>query len=485
MRPIRRHRRPELRLDCDPALGEDAAQRSRQLGLKLFPSPSRPFYSVSLQGVFGRRKDREGPYIGTLDGDFGGASGGTTALPHRDKKQRATRRSPTPAHDDLPPSRTLPSTPSEATPRSESAKSTSLFNGATALQFEDFRYIDASGASNVVFNSETPGDDSSRGWETLAKYASPNAFHNSRARHNSPRCDDDTRVEVLGEIMGWLRDRKAPCRLLCVTGAAGSGKSALQQTVAERCADEGILASTFFFSATDNTRNNASTIVPTIAYQLGTRMAALRQLMGAAVIENPLIFDHSLGSQIHSLIIQPIARLPAGYDGIPQGILIDGLDECHDEGHQAELIMAIRKELLLRDTPFRIFLTSRPEWVLHSALQPHGHLHGLTYHIGLSDAYDATADIRRTLWRRLRDIGACSSFPSAQDPLWPPEKMVDAIVKAASGQYIYVATVIRFVSERRASPVDRLRAFLEWSSSAEDANPFAALDLLYTMERVT
>lgn len=281
--------------------------------------------------------------------------------------------------------------------------------------------------------------------------------------------------------MGFLRDRSAPCRLLCVTGAAGSGKSALQQTVAERCAAEGILASTFFFSSTDNTRNNASTVIPTIAYQLGIKNAARRQAIGIIVKENPLIFDQSLGSQVHSLIIQPILQLPTKYDTIPQSILIDGLDECHDEGHQVELIKAIHEELLSRDTPFRIFIASRPEWALRNALQAHGRLHGLAYHIGLSDTYDATPDIRRTLWRRLREIGACSSFPSAQGPQWPPEEEVETIVKAASGQYIYIATVIRYVSERRASPVERLRAFLAWSSSGDsEVNPFAALDLLYT-----
>ena len=370
------------------------------------------------------------------------------------------------------------------------------------LQFDDFRYIDASQANNVVISSGsgTFTMDAAQkgvlnlrvltfwwdnltlaGWDLLAKYASPNAMHNSRARHDPPHCDEDTRVGVLGEIMDWMKDRTAPCRLLCMTGAAGSGKSALQQTVAEKCVAEGILASSFFFSSTDNTRNNVSTIIPTIAYQLGTKNPSLRQAIGAIVKDNPLIFDQSLGAQIRSLIIQPIMRLPGKHDEIPYAILIDGVDECHDEGHQVELIRAIHTELLLQKTPFRIFIASRPEWALRNALQPHGHLHGLTYHIRLSDVYDATADIRRTLWRRLREVGACSSFPSAQDPaLWPPEEVVETIVKAASGQYIYVATVIRYVSERRASPVERLRAFLAWSSSGEEANPFAALDLLYT-----
>ncbi|TEB30458.1 hypothetical protein FA13DRAFT_1733760 [Coprinellus micaceus] len=391
---------------------------------------------LCIPGVFGRRKDRETDdiYLADTDPAQTGVQNATTG-------RNAIQRSPSTSR---PPS-TLPSS---STPERVTSTSPSLFHGANTLQFEDFRYVDASRASNVVINSEASlANASQKGWELLAKYASPNAMHNSRARHDPPHCDEGTRVGILGEIMDWMKDRTAPCRLLCMTGAAGSGKSALQQTVAEI--------------------NNVSTIIPTIAYQLGTKNSNLRQAIGTIVKDNPLIFDQSLGAQIHSLITQP-------YGAIPHAILIDGVDECNDEGHQVELIRAIHTELLLRETPFR------PELALRTALQPHGHLHGLTYHIRLSDVYDATADIRRTLWRRLREVGACSSFPSAQDPLWPPEEVVETIVKAASGQYIYVATVIRYVSERRASPVERLRAFLAWSSSGEEANPFVALDLLYT-----
>jgi hypothetical protein len=53
------------------------------------------------------------------------------------------------------------------------------------------------------------------------------------------------------------------------------------------------------------------------------------------------------------------------------------------------------------------------------------------------------------------------------------------LVANASGQFIYAATVIKFVSERRSSPVDRLRAVTTWTPDHQ-AQPFAALDLLYT-----
>ncbi|KAJ2922316.1 hypothetical protein H1R20_g14779, partial [Candolleomyces eurysporus] len=323
------------------------------------------------------------------------------------------------------------------------------------------------------------------GWERLLQNTAPNALHDSRYRFDPPKCDEDTRVEVIEELVGWIQDRESPQRLLCMTGAAGSGKSALQQTVAERCSGLDILSSTFFFSSTDPTRNTVSAVIPTIAYQLGSNNPALREGISAAVFKDPLIFEKSLKTQMNKLIVDPFEDLSRNFSKselatLPYAILIDGLDECTDEQRQAELLATIDDCLLQKDTlPFRIFIASRPEWAIRSALEITGYLHQKAYHIQLSDQYDASGDIRRVLWRRLRDIGRRSGDPRAQSPSWPSEEDIETLVLNASGQFIYAATVIKFVSERRSSPVDRLRAVLTWTPK-DRAQPFAALDLLYT-----
>ncbi|KAJ2918257.1 hypothetical protein MD484_g2165, partial [Candolleomyces efflorescens] len=323
------------------------------------------------------------------------------------------------------------------------------------------------------------------GWERLMQHTAPNALHDSKYRFDPPKCDEDTRVEVTEELMGWIKDRASPQRLLCMTGAAGSGKSALQQTVAEQCSGEGILASTFFFSSTDPTRNAVSPVIPTIAYQLGLNHHIVREVISAAVTKDPLIFERSLKTQMNKLIVDPIEHISRAVPGpelaaLPYAILIDGLDECANEQRQAELLTTIDDCLLQNDAlPFRVFIASRPEWAIRSALEETGYLHQRAYHVQLSDQYDASGDIRRVLWRRLRDIGRRSGDPGAQSPSWPSEEDIETLVANASGQFIYAATVIKFVSERRSSPVDRLRAVITWTPE-DRAQPFAALDLLYS-----
>ncbi|KAJ2929824.1 hypothetical protein H1R20_g7266, partial [Candolleomyces eurysporus] len=322
------------------------------------------------------------------------------------------------------------------------------------------------------------GDKSIDGWERLLKNTAPNALHDSDARYDPPKCDEDTRIEVIGEITDWINDRHGPQRLLCITGAAGSGKSALQQTTAEICQDSGILSSTFFFSASDPTRNTVKPVIPTIAYQLGRTSDTLRRWIKAAVENDPLIFSKSLRTQMSTLIVAPSQRCKGmGMDltTLPHAILIDGLDECMGEDRQAELLTAVKECLLVNDLPFRVFIASRPEWAIRTALEPGGHLSKVAYHIQLSDQHDASADMRRYLRRRFEDIGL-----RIDDLQWFTEDNIETLVQAASGQFVYVATVFKYISERRASPVQRLKAVLTWTPGAgRGAKPFEALDRLY------
>jgi hypothetical protein len=155
--------------------------------------------------------------------------------------------------------------------------------------------------------------------------------------------------------------------------------------------------------------------------------------------------------------------------------LIDGLDECRGEDRQVELLTAVRRCLLVDHLPFRIFIASRPEWAIRTALEPGGHLRGMAHHIQLSDKYDASADMWRYLQRRFEGIGL-----RINNPNWFSAGDVETLVEAGSGQFIYVATVYKFISERRASPAARLNIVLTWTPRAgQVAKPFETLDKLY------
>jgi hypothetical protein len=179
-----------------------------------------------------------------------------------------------------------------------------------------------------------------------------------------------------------------------------------------------------------------------------------------------------------SLIVRPLRYLQegAGLDltTLPHAILIDGLDECRGEDRQVELLTAVRVCLLSDHLPFCVFIASRPELVIRTALAPGGHLHAVAHHIQLCNYY-ASADMRRFLRTRFEQLSSRTG-----NPHWFTEENIETLVEAGSGQFIYVATVYRWISERRASPAERLKIVLTWTPDAEQkARPFEALDQLY------
>jgi hypothetical protein len=61
---------------------------------------------------------------------------------------------------------------------------------------------------------------------------------------------------------------------------------------------------------------------------------------------------------------------------------------------------------------------------------------------------------------------------------WPTEEVLQALVEKSSGQFIFAATVVRFVESNHHRPVARLDVVLGISPPG-NMNPFTELDALY------
>src|ERR1700733_10551473 len=82
-------------------------------------------------------------------------------------------------------------------------------------------------------------------------------------------CLEGTRTSFIDDIDHWVNssDQNTP-RLFLVTGVAGSGKSSLAHTIAQRFDDRGCLGSSFFFDRAVAGKNNTSQLFTTIARDL-------------------------------------------------------------------------------------------------------------------------------------------------------------------------------------------------------------------------
>src|ERR1700722_9097670 len=86
-------------------------------------------------------------------------------------------------------------------------------------------------------------------------------------------CLPGTRVTLLEDIWTWIQtaNHTKSAEIFLLSDLAGTGKSAIAHSVAKRCYDAGILASSFFFDRDVPERKGPQRLFSTIAYDIAVR----------------------------------------------------------------------------------------------------------------------------------------------------------------------------------------------------------------------
>ncbi|KAF4614113.1 hypothetical protein D9613_008200 [Agrocybe pediades] len=324
--------------------------------------------------------------------------------------------------------------------------------------------------------------------DILTDAVAPSAFHDSEARFDPPKCHPRTRVKVLEKIMDWIVGAAKP--FLWLNGAAGAGKSAIAQSTIEEGIERGLLHASFFFSRSDPSRNHAGPLIATLAYQLYCAFpeSEVQTTILSAIKKDPLIFKKTLQRQFTSLVSQPLnayfSRDESTQHRMPFVIVIDGLDECIDRASQKATLTGLASSVQTLDPYIRILIASRPEHDIKLSFSSK-HMKDIHSHLSLDldDEKEADADIKLYLHERfaqIKDEFDNRTTGRKLDTSWPGEEVIEELVDKSSGQFIYAATVVRYVESTRHRPDRRLDIVLNLRPHNGD-NPFAQLDALYAM----
>ncbi|KAF9548272.1 hypothetical protein CPC08DRAFT_596359, partial [Agrocybe pediades] len=84
----------------------------------------------------------------------------------------------------------------------------------------------------------------------LLEHVATAALHDSVHVVDPPKCYPNTRVAIIQGIIDWAsgRDKEFGGKSIWwIKGFAGTGKSAIARSVAERSSNEGLLLGAFFF----------------------------------------------------------------------------------------------------------------------------------------------------------------------------------------------------------------------------------------------
>jgi hypothetical protein len=319
--------------------------------------------------------------------------------------------------------------------------------------------------------------------DLLEKYVVPGAFHNSAERYDPPKCHPHTREAVLKRIMLWLDDPDNEAQIMWMFGPAGAGKSAIAQSIADLCFQQGKLAASFFFSRNASGRDSETRFISTLVYQLVLAIPEIKDAVNKALEDDCLLLSRSLHVQAQNLITKPLNDLLAsssenGFQNpLPRLIIVDGLDECgkvKNQRYVLDVISTVTRELIY---PLLFLVASRPEQVIRDSFSKES-MCSITTRLALDDTYKPNADIERFLRSKFHEI--IMNHPAGADIpcAWPSDKDIRRLVKKSSGQFIYASTVVKFVESTSHLPQARLEVVFGLVTP-EITTPFAELDALY------
>jgi hypothetical protein len=314
------------------------------------------------------------------------------------------------------------------------------------------------------------------GIQALSLDISHGAMHDSAERDPPPRCHPGTRKKATEDIVRWIEEPNPSSAVLWVSGRAGVGKTALMQRIAEL---DGIyFGGCFFFRRGTPKRNVKEHLFSTLAYQLATNVHGMLEPIDQAMMQDFSLPKRSAAVQLKQLIIEPIRLLPTPLR--PTVIIIDGLDECEDFNSQRDILTLIGQATLDPDFAIRFIIASRPEHQICDMFNKEP-LFSRTRRLVLDDEYDTAADIEQYLRENFEEIRLRNRdiMPDVKSP-WPLSHHLRELVGRASGQFIYAATVIKFVeadSDFR-TPEERFEIIL--NHGPIQASAFSELDCLYT-----
>ena len=301
---------------------------------------------------------------------------------------------------------------------------------------------------------------------------------------------EGTREAIIQEILDWLKKVTKLSSILWLRGPAGHGKTALEFTIAEICKREGLLIGSFFFSNRIANCSDGSLLFTTLAAQLMQAFPSTGRYINKAIRHDPRIFDKALETQMKALIAKPIQRIATmarvidvvtfGLWSYPTLIVIDGLDECADIDVQDEIIRVIGDLVQNLRLPLRFLIASRPEPNLCEAfekLQAQLPKDSLSALILTEDAL-TRRDIQLYFETKFKELRARHSYLPAE---WPGPDIILQLVDKASGQFVYVTTIMIYISSPDDRPDDRLNIILKLLERPVGDAPYAPLDQLYTL----
>ncbi|KAH8753279.1 hypothetical protein F5883DRAFT_432523 [Diaporthe sp. PMI_573] len=294
------------------------------------------------------------------------------------------------------------------------------------------------------------------------------ATFDSLAEEHNTRCYSDTRVDLLHQIASWAEDPSGKA-IFWLNGMAGTGKSTVSRTVAQRFHERGLLGSSFFFKRGEADRGHAARLFTTLAAELAKKIPRVARQIQTAIDADPDLGSKALREQFEKLILRALANMRNPQTLI---IVIDALDECDGDTDIKAIIHLLSQAQTLPSVRLRSFLTSRPELPIRLGFKKiHGGYQDLVLHEIPRPiiAHDLRVFFEFEL-ARIREEYNTGAFEDLRLPLDWPGQHIETLVRMAVPLFIFAATICRFLEDTAwRNPAGQLQKLLAYQAASRNS----------------
>lgn len=256
-------------------------------------------------------------------------------------------------------------------------------------------------------------------------------------------CLPGTRQDLLKGIIHWLMTPSDGQNTLWLHGAAGLGKSALANSVAQYFSGLRRRGAFLFFERSTPIESSPTRVIRTLAYQLAEHNSAVRSAIALVIDANPELPSAPLEVQMTSLITEPLTSASHQLTG-PIIIVFDALDECGDPKSRRRLLSLLSTELGKLPRHFRFLITSRPDIDIANAFNAARHIHKINVSLSASEA-----DVLLYIQHEMAHICSGRQMSDELPPNWPGVNAIQRLAAFAAGLFIWAVTAMKYLHSRR------------------------------------
>jgi len=159
-----------------------------------------------------------------------------------------------------------------------------------------------------------------------------------------PLCLDGTRLETMQSMTDWLTTPSEGQNILWLYGPAGSGKSTISTTIAERFRALRRLGAFIFFDRNNPVQSDPAAVIRTMAYQLAYSIPDIQPAICGKVDGVYNVSMPPIHTQFTELLLDPLTAVAKMQCQGPIIIILDALDECGDADSRQSLVALLAKE---------------------------------------------------------------------------------------------------------------------------------------------